>query len=74
MANAKPRCNEMNCFANKCGVRCELLTAPPSVYPCPFFKTDTQLEIDRQKAHKKLADEGKYDLIKKYEYNALRKW
>lgn len=68
----KPRCNEKKCFQNKCGTVCELLTGHPSTYPCPFFKTKEEVKIGRQEAHKKLADSGKWDLIRKYEYNPKR--
>lgn len=71
--SAKPRCNCTDCFQNPTGRACELLTDHPSKQPCPFFKTHEQADIDRQIAHKKLADEGKYDLIKKYEYNPYRR-
>ena len=72
MGSARPKCNNMKCFQNKDGRHCEILTDYPS-QPCPFFKTEEQVEIDRQIAHKKLADEGKFDLIKKYEYNPQRR-
>lgn len=74
MATARPKCNRVDCFQNKCGARCELLTDYPSKQPCPFFKTMEEVEKGRMEAHKKLADEGKFDLIQKYEYNAQRKW
>lgn len=72
MATARPRCNKMDCFMNKCGTRCELLTDYPS-QPCPFFKTDAEVEKGRQEAHQKLVKEGKYDLIQMYEYNPYRR-
>ena len=74
MSNAKPKCNRMDCFQNKCGVRCELLTDHPSVQPCPFYKTEEQVEIGRQEAHAKLVKKGRRDLIQLYEYNPFRKW
>ena len=74
MATTRPKCNRVDCFQNKCGARCELLTDYPSIQPCPFFKTEAEVEKGRMEAHKKLADEGKFDLIQKYEYNAQRKW
>ena len=67
------KCNKSNCFQNKCGVRCELLTEPTSQQPCPFFKTEEEVEAGRVWAHRKLAREGKWDLIKKYEYNPYRR-
>lgn len=72
MSNVKPICNNVNCFQNKTGRYCELLTDIPS-QPCPFFKTQEKADIDRQEAHKKLADEGKWDLIQMYEYNPQRR-
>ena len=68
----KPKCNRIDCFQNKCGARCELLNDYPS-QPCPFFKTVEQCDNDRLKAHKKLMEEGKVDLVQKYEYNPQRR-
>ena len=73
MRTAKPRCNREKCFQNKCGVYCELLTDYPSKQPCPFYKTQEQADNDRLVAHKKLASEGKWDLIQMYEYNPYRR-
>ncbi len=70
---AKPKCYKIDCFQNKCGARCELLTAQPS-QPCPFYKTDKQNDLDRLKAHQRLMDENRLDLIEQYEYNPQRKW
>lgn len=67
----KPICYKDDCFQNKCGAACELLTEYPS-HPCPFYKTYEQVETDRMKAHKKLIDEGRFDLVRKYEYNPYR--
>ena len=72
MATSKPKCNRMDCFQYKCGARCELLTDYPS-QPCPFYKTDAEVEIGRIEAHKKLVEEGRQDLIQYYEYNPYRR-
>lgn len=72
MASVKPRCDKMDCFQNRNGRQCDLLRSRPS-HPCPFYKTDAEAEAGRMAAHKKLADEGKYDLIQKYEYNPQRR-
>ena len=70
---AKLKCDRIDCFQNKCGARCELLSAYPS-QPCPFYKTDKQADADRVKAHQRLIDIDRPDLIQKYEYNKDRRW
>lgn len=72
MGTAKPRCNRFECFANKCGVYCEILTERPD--ECSFYKTLDQVEQERFETHKRLKNIGREDLIKKYEYNSYRKW
>ena len=73
MASSRPRCEQIDCFQNKCGARCELLDDQPSTQPCPFFKTKAEAEEGRLKAHKRLVELGMTDLITKYEYNPLRR-
>ena len=68
------KCNRMDCFGNKCGARCEILTECRDTDNCTFFKTDVQVNEERAAAHKHLKDIGREDLIRKYEYNAQRKW
>ena len=68
-----PKCSQSDCFANQCGTRCNILTENPS-YPCSFYKTPAELEIQRQEAHQHLKDIDRYDLIEKYEYNNGRDW
>lgn len=70
---AKPKCTHIDCFQNKCGARCELLNDYPTD-PCPFFKTDKQVEEGRQWAHKRLVDNDRFDLIEQYEHNPQRRW
>ena len=72
MPSVRPICNQINCFANKCGRYCDILTDNPS-NPCPFYKTDEQVEEGRVQAHRKLVDDGAFDLIEKYEYNPYRR-
>lgn len=72
MGVVKPICYKEDCFQNKCGRTCDLLTGYPSL-PCPFYKTQEEVDIGRQKAHKKLADAGRFDLIQKFEYNPQRR-
>ena len=67
------KCDNINCFANKCGARCDILVEKPS-QPCSFFKTDEQVDKERMEAHKHLLDINRPDLIRKYEYNKERKW
>lgn len=66
------KCPQSDCFQNRCGVRCDLLTGYPS-YPCAFYKTEEQVERERIQAHNKLLKEGRVDLIQKYEYNPQRR-
>ena len=68
-----PKCSQSDCFGNKCGVRCNVLTSNPS-NPCPFYKTNVEVEIGRQEAHQHLKDIDRYDLIEKYEFNPGRDW
>lgn len=63
-----PKCYMNNCFANKDG-ECCVLVDYPSTDPCSFFKTRKQVDAGREDAHKKLVKDGRWDLIKKYEYN-----
>lgn len=72
MAASKPLCTRMDCFQNKCGVYCDLLTERPTE-PCAFYKTDAQVENGRIEAHNRLLEMGRQDLIKKYEYNPQRR-
>ena len=71
-ANLKPICNCSDCFQNKSGVTCELLTANPS-QPCPFYKTHMEAETDKMEAHNRLVKLGRRDLIEKYEFNTARR-
>lgn len=72
MATARPRCNRVDCFQNRCGRACELLRTYPR-QPCPFYQTQEQVEEGRRKAHQKLVNKGRYDLIECYEYNPYRR-
>lgn len=64
-------CTETECFANKCGVFCDILTEYVK-HPCPFYKTREQNEEDQIAAHNRLLKLGRKDLINKFEYNAQR--
>ena len=68
----RPICRQDDCFQNKCGVLCELLTSPPS-QPCPFYKTVAEAEIGRAEAHRHLVEIGRQDLIEQYEHNKDRR-
>ena len=70
--SVKPKCYKIDCFQNKVGARCELLTDSPS-QPCPFYKTEEQNEKDKEKAHQRLVAEGRTDLIEEYEHNPQRR-
>lgn len=69
-----PKCNRIDCFANKCGARCDILAEQYDTDNCKFFKTDVEVEDGRTNAHKRLKEMGREDLIRKYEYNPQRKW
>lgn len=68
------RCKRYDCFQNLCGNSCKILNNGYKDDKCPFYKTDEQAEKDRQAAHQRLVDLGRYDLIEQYEYNSLRRW
>jgi len=70
---AKPKCDKIDCFQNKCGARCELLTEPIVGHECPFYKTDKEADFGRIMAHQRLAEMNRFDLIQKYEYNPQRR-
>lgn len=72
MSVIKPACSRKDCFRNNDGQHCELLTEWPS-NPCPFYKTTEQNDSDIMTAHKRLLELGKFNLIRKYEYNKQRK-
>lgn len=67
------KCEKINCFANVCHSACNCLSEKPGD-PCPFFKTEEEVERGRMEAHSTLLIKGREDLIKKYEYNPQRKW
>ena len=67
-------CTEHNCFQNLCGKSCKLLTAPPSTMdPCPFYKTQEEVDKGREWAHQELIRKDRRDLIEQYEYNPQRR-
>ena len=68
------KCDRVDCFANRCGVRCDVLTDCKDTDKCSFFKTAVEVDQERANAHKRLEMMHREDLIKKYEYNPLRKW
>ena len=71
MSNIKGKCARIDCFANKCGAACVILTEGyEKDSECPFYKTVEQYEQDRKDAHDILVEKGRYDLINTYEYNA----
>ena len=66
------KCNQAQCFANRCGTLCSALNKPYFDKPCPFFKTIEQNEADKRRAHDRLEKIGASNLINKYEYNDSR--
>lgn len=69
------KCNHLNddCFRAS-GSRCALLVQPIDKSECPFYKTYEQNKEDCMKAHQRLIDIGRIDLVQKYEYNPKREW
>ena len=65
----KAKCERDDCFANKCGRACSVLTEGYPEDTCPFFKTREQYKEDRKAAHTILEEKGRYDLINEYENN-----
>lgn len=64
----KFKCTQTDCFG--CRARkCELLKAPVTKRPCPFHKTEEQLEKERQETTERLTTLGRKDLIRKYTAN-----
>ena len=69
------KCPKSDCFQNFCGMGCKLLSSPMKKdHPCPFYKTQEEVDFGRRKAHKHLEYIERYDLIETYEYNPERRW
>ena len=65
------RCNNMTCFANRC-MHCRILEEPIETgRPCPFFKTDAEVEKGRREAIDRLSKMGRrgMDLLETYTSN-----
>ena len=55
-----------DCFAMSNG-GCGILTAQKCTgKPCKFYKTTTQLRVERQKSYNRLMEMGRLDLFDKY--------
>lgn len=54
-------CERYQCFACR-GMKCKVLTESITDKPCPFFKTDAELQADRKKALDRLGSIGRSDL------------
>ncbi len=67
-------CINHECFQNSGHLSCLVLSSSYGSKVCPFFKTQKQVDREREKAHQRLVDLGLDDLIKVYEYNSLRRW
>lgn len=63
-----------DCFQYDGLSKCKLLTKQPTGPECPFYKTEDQVRAGRLKAHDRLEDQGRYDLIEKFEHNPSRNW
>lgn len=69
--NVTVKCNNLNCFANRC-MHCRILREPIETgRTCPFFQTDDQVQKGREKAYKRLMSMGERgkDLIDTYTSN-----
>ena len=56
------------------GGYCRLLNSQINKADCPFYKTVTQNDKDKETAHKHLVDIERFDLVEKFEHNILRSW
>lgn len=65
MANAQMgKCANTSCFAHSSG-RCLALSNVKCKYACPFYKTQEQISLEREKSKARLLSIGKYDKYKK---------
>lgn len=62
------RCENLKCFACD-GAKCKVLSEAITDKPCPFAKTDVELQAGRQKAIDRLNTIGREDLIVQYTSN-----
>ena len=62
-----------DCF-QAVGTHCKLLTEQIEKIDCPFYKTQDEVDKGRREAHQRLKENGRMDLIEKYEYNPKRNW
>lgn len=69
----KCREKKTDCFGNNGSNRC-MVVCKKVEGKCPFYQTKEQVEAGRQKAHRRLVDLGRDDLIEKFEHNSLRRW
>ncbi len=68
MNRTKARCKDerIGCFANALG-QCMILTDIIRRRPCPFYKTEEQIESEREATRKKLKSKGIYEMmVEKY--------
>ena len=59
------KCTREDCFACNKG-QCKSLKKPITDKPCPFYKTQEQLDAEDQAATDRLTRIGRTDLIEKY--------
>ena len=62
-----------DCHMNVMG-KCRLLSNQIRKKDCPFYRTQEDVDEGRAKAHQYLKENGRIDLIEKFEYNPDRKW
>jgi hypothetical protein len=59
-----------DCFAMSNG-GCGVLNSPKCLNkPCKFYKTTTQLRVERRRSYNRLMEMGRLDLIDKYTVQA----
>ena len=64
------KCNRYDCFGCR-GVSCKVLKEAITDQPCPFYKTDRQLEDERCAAKERLRESGQEHLIADYINNPI---
>lgn len=68
-------CNQKHddCFARTLG-HCAVLSRGYANGDCPFYQTREEVEEGRRKAHERLEELNRHDLINKLERNPTRDW
>ena len=64
------KCNRHDCFGCR-GASCKVLKEAITDRPCPFHKTDMQLEKERRESEEYLRATGRENLIEEYIHNKI---